>query len=389
MKKVFSFVVILLGLIGFSVSFDSGAYPGFAASSAIQTQAMNAPAFSCSKKGKNTQQVSTTPEDSIIAYYVSTSGVNNCAIISTGGVRCWGNNTFGQLGDGTTIDRWSPVEVSGFPDGISAISAGTDHTCALTFAGGMKCWGDNTYGQLGNGSQISSFIPVDVSGLASGVSAISAGFGHTCVLTSGGGAKCWGDNSSGQLGDGTTTSSSSTPVDVSGLTTGTLAISAGVNLTCAITSGGGAKCWGDNSSGQLGDGTFADKNTPVDVSGLSSGVSAISSGRLMACALTSTGGVKCWGDNWYGELGDGTTNLSKTPVDVFGLTSGVSAISAGDQETCAITSGGGAKCWGANGGGQLGDGTNIDSWIPIDVSGLDSGVSVISVGIYHACALTF
>ena len=144
-----------------------------------------------------------------------------------------------------------------------------------------------------------------------------------------------GSNGSGQLGDDTTTQRS-TPVNVSGLASGVTALAAGDGHTCALTTGGGVKCWGSNFSGQLGDGTTNQRSTPVDVAGLASGVIALAAGGYHTCALTTGGGVKCWGSNYYGQLGDGTTSDRSTPVNVAGLVSGVTALAAGSSHTCAL-----------------------------------------------------
>jgi len=318
--------------------------------------------------------------------YISAGEYHTCLGTAAGGVQCWGFNKYGQLGDGTTIDRITPVDVIGLAGGVSAISAGSDHTCALTSSGGVKCWGNNNSGELGDGTTTDSSTPVDVTGLTSGVRAIAAGTRQTCVLTSRGGVKCWGSRGNG-LGDGTLTDRH-TPVDVIGLTSGVSAITTGGFTTCALIIGGGVKCWGSNWKGQLGNGTTTDRLTPVDVIGLTSGVTAIATNNYTTCVLTAGGGVKCWGNNNYGQLGDGTNTDSSTPVDVSGLTSGVTAIAAGGMFNCALTLGGGVKCWGSNARGALGDGTTTDRFNPVDVSGLASGVIAIATGGGHTCALT-
>ena len=313
------------------------------------------------------------------------AALGTCAVMTDGGLKCWGSNYNGQLGDGSILTRGVPVDVTGLAGGTTVLAGGTYHTCAVA-GGGVKCWGYNYYGQLGSGTLAYISIPGDVSGLASGASSVAAGSYHACAVTSGGGVKCWGYNYYGQLGDGTTTQRT-TSVDVNGLGSGIVSIAAGSSHTCALTTTGGVKCWGYNSNGQLGDGTTTQRTTAVDVSGLGSGIVSIAAGSSHTCALTSAGGVKCWGYNYYGQLGDGTTTQRTTPVDVSGLGSGIVSIAAGSSHTCALTSGGGMKCWGYNSYGQLGDGTTTSHSTPADVSGLTSGVAAVASGYYHTCAV--
>ncbi len=297
-----------------------------------------------------------------------------CALTSGGGVKCWGGSN-GSV----------PIDVPGLSSGVSAIAAGDSHTCALTGGGGVKCWGPNDVGQLGNGTTTASRVPVDVAGLASGVSAIAAGWGHTCALTSAGGVKCWGYNAFGQLGNGTNTDSS-VPVDVAGLASGVSAIAAGGRHTCALASGGGVTCWGD---GQSDDANLFHSNVPVDVPGLANGITAITAGNDKTCALTNGGGVTCWGPNYAPPPGESLPDRM-VPLDVSGLASGVAAIALGDSNICALTNSGGVACWGNNSYGQLGNGTTTDRRVsvPGNVSGLASGVTAIAVGGMHTCALT-
>ena len=225
------------------------------------------------------------------------------------------------------------------------VSAGEAHTCVLTANSAVWCWGFNDYGQLGDGTTRSHGLPVAVLGLDEEIVMISAGGDHTCALTRGGGIKCWGWNEKGQLGDGTTIDRPA-PVDVVELTSGVRTISSGGSHTCALTESGGVKCWGNNHSGQLGDSTTDSRLTPVDVVGLASGVQAVSSGNWHTCAVTASGGLRCWGANYWGQLGDSTTDGRLTPVDVVGLSSGITVMGVGGSHTCAATTEGGLKLGG-------------------------------------------
>jgi alpha-tubulin suppressor-like RCC1 family protein len=315
---------------------------------------------------------------------ISAGWGHTCAVTTSGAAKCWGNNGVGQLGDGTNTSSLTPVDVSGLGSGVASISAGRYHTCVVTTSGAAKCWGINEDGQLGDGTTAQRNTPLDVVGLGSGVASISTGHLQSCVVTTSGAAKCWGF---GALGDGTV-SRQLTPVDVSGLGAGVASISAADFHTCAATTSGAAKCWGDNSYGQLGDGTTTHRNTPVDVVGLGSGVASISAGHIHTCVVTTSGAAKCWGRNSTGQLGDGTMTQRDVPVAVSGLSSGVAGLTTGVYHTCAVTTLGAAKCWGYNFYGQIGDGTATDRTLPTDVAGLGSGVTRFSAGGYHSCVVT-
>lgn len=350
-----------------------------------------------------TSSADSTPLGGVIA--ISTGESHTCALTSGGGVECWGMGDYGQIGTSSTTS--TPVAVSGLTSGVSAVAAGKYHTCVVTTAGGVSCMGYNNYGGLGNNSTINSNTPVDVSGISSGSAvAISAGYFTTCAVTASGGVSCWGRNDYGQLGNNSTTESH-IPVAVwtgSGNSTplsGIRAVATGFYMhTCALTTAGGVKCWGLDAYGQLGNGVGGQFHYPVDVIGLSSGVSAIGVGEMFSCALTTAGGVKCWGNNQYGQLGNNSTTTSAVPVDVWTSASdstplsGVQAISVGGNFACALTTSGEVKCWGYNSHGQLGNNSVTESHAPVDVvtSASDStplsGVTAISAGYYHACAVT-
>jgi alpha-tubulin suppressor-like RCC1 family protein len=308
-----------------------------------------------------------------------------CAVDSTHAVKCWGMNMFGELGDGSWNDSHVPVAVTGLSDAV-AVAAGEFRACALESTGTVQCWGDGiTSAAIGDRSSASS-VPVVVAGLSVPVRAIAAGDGAACAITMTGGLQCWGVDTLGELGDDQRAGIfSAVPVDVTGLSSGVTAISAAYGA-CAVLAGGSVDCWGGNESGEVGNETVSvSVPVPVAVQGLSPGVRTVAVGQEFSCAITAAGGVKCWGANNDGQLGDGTTIERHIPVDVVGLSTGVHAIAAGFGYACALTDAGGVKCWG--GGSQLGNGPAIGSTVPVDVTGLRSGVVALTGGLTHACAI--
>ena len=320
---------------------------------------------------------------------ISLGDSHSCALTPTGKAKCWGLGTYGRIGDNATTNRLVPVQVSGIDSDATSIGAGGTHSCAVTSGGQAKCWGYNNYGQLGDASTTNGLVPQPVLGLNSNILAVAVGGYHACALTSAGSVKCWGRNNYGQIGDGTSGTSATkyAPTQVDGLESGIVAITAGNYHTCALTSAGAALCWGYNSSYRLGDNTTTTRTTPTAVSGLSSGVKAISAGDSHTCAINSVGGVECWGSGTYGRLGDGTTTSNRVPAPVSGLTSGIIAISAGYGHTCAIDSDRTIWCWGYNNYGQLGNNTTVQSTVPTLVYGTIPPAFAVSTGQYHSCAL--
>ena len=304
---------------------------------------------------------------------------HTCAVTVGGEVRCWGVNEFGQVGDGTTELRSRPVIVNDIEDAVE-ITAGGAHTCALISDGGVKCWGRNHFGQLGDGTTSGDAtepwsVPVDVTGLGN-IRSVTAGENHTCALDWSGGVWCWGDNEFGQLGGGDSfdaTENSPVPVEVTGLHDAEM-ITAGGRHTCTLDSSGGVWCWGGNESGQLGIGTTENSAAPEPALDLGE-AKAVSAGESHTCALLANQKVSCWGSNEYEQI--------RWPLDVLDHSAvplpessfllpalvEVAAISAGGTHTCVFLTPGGVKCWGWNEFGQLGDGSFESYWQPVDVAG--------------------
>jgi len=349
---------------------------------------------------------------------VAAGGLHTCGLTS-GGVYCWGADTYGQLGGatGAVIADSVPVLVPSLLQFIQ-VAGGEEHTCALSRGGVAFCWGHNDQSQLGDGTRNGpdqcpgaqtllvqcDTAPAQVAG--SGVSplafaSISSGplALHTCSLTAGGTAYCWGYNYSGQIGDNTTTNRPA-PTQVVGAGTAPLvftALSAGGVHTCGVTADNALYCWGYNAFGELGDGTLTDRYTPAQVTGSGSAplrFTAVTARRLHSCGLTTDGAVYCWGSNALGELGDGSTTGENTPVLVTG--SGTpplvfTSIGGGDIHTCGVTTVGALYCWGFNHNGQLGDSTTTNSATPVHVRGSGIGPLVftaVAAGEGHTCGLT-
>lgn len=291
---------------------------------------------------------------------ISAGGQHACGH-GPGGLYCWGNNFDGRVGDGTTIDRLVPTLISGFPSvGSLAVGGGAGTSCLIS-GGSVYCWGQNQWGQLGDGTTEDRLSPTMVPGITAGQ--VAVGGGHACAQLSSS-VRCWGLNNRGQLGDDSTTNSSS-PVLVSGLFGEGLVV-AGARHTCWLqVSSGTVRCWGRNDHGQLGDGTNTDRSIgSMEVVDLRA--SSLAAGLHHTCAIDS-GDLFCWGLNEDGQLGDGTTTSRNQPTRVLGIDE-VTAVAAGSHHTCAVRSDGSAWCWGDNEHGQLGDGSTTTRYEPVRVA---------------------
>lgn len=357
----------------------------------------------------------------LAAVVVPESACAGTQVLANGTVKCWGDNDQYQLGDNTTTDRNAPSAAAvAILNDATAITAGADHTCALRNNGQVWCWGRNSSGQVGDGTTTARSQPVASSHIAQAageqavIIAISAGRLHTCALavvrettfmTPNSKVECWGYNGSGQLGNGTTLNSS-VPVWAGGVSL-VQSISANGDHSCALLANGTLKCWGDNASGQVGDGTVGVvsgappvytngiKSTPASVPGVTISGST-NSGRLASlgyqhtCVALADGTVKCWGNDWRSQLGNGsfTGALPPNPAIVAGLSaiSNGPQIGAGSSHSCALLAKGTASCWGSNASGQLGNGTLVDASSAGAVLNVSNAVALCT-GARHSCAL--
>ena len=314
---------------------------------------------------------------------LSAGAGHTCYVNSRGAAFCWGGNSNGELGNGTTNDSPQPSPVHGGLLFVT-VSAGFSHSCGVTASAAAYCWGDNEEGELGSGSDDGSRVPIPVSGRLQ-FSAVSAGFNHSCGLTTSGAVYCWGGNEYGQLGNGGKVSSDK-PVPVAGGYK-FRSVRTGVLFTCGITNDGDAYCWGTNTRGRLGSNSEKDSPIPVPVSG-GLKFASISTGDGHACGVTMNGKGYCWGTNEYGELGNGSNASSPVAVPVAGgLTFG--SISAGKTFSCGITREGAPHCWGWGVDAVVATETDLPPNVPAPVFGSRGFVfKSISAGMVHACSLT-
>ena len=341
----------------------------------------------------NTDGTETDSATSSRAIQVSLGYNHSCALLEDGRVKCWGYNVDGRLGDGTTSERNSATQVVGITDAVQ-ISAGVSHTCAIHFDQTVSCWGQNDEGQLGNGTKIPSLVPKKVANLNSAKS-ISSGLDRTCAVTSDRYVYCWGYQRGGPLATSEDPYQSLFPNKVNGLSA-VSEISVSWSHTCALLENGHVKCWGFNY-GSLGDGTTIDRKEPTEVLNLNNAI-AISSGYGYTCSILSDQTAKCWGENDGGHLGNGMSGGemlsydegidSLIPTDVLNLNNVVDITTSYHEHTCARLNDSRVKCWGNNTHAQIGDGTQYgERVLPTTVLNLRN-VTDISAGSLHTCAVT-
>ncbi len=355
--------------------------------------------------GANLAGATLTPNQAIAA-----GGCHSCVVTRSGSVYCWGNNTFGRLGNTPITGSAVPVPVihgDGQPlRDVTSIAAGSEHTCALNTHGHVYCWGNNGYGRLGNNSTRHSGVPVQVVDATgqplNNVLSIVAGESHSCALNMSNNVYCWGNNELGRLGNNHR-ANSAVPVKAVGPGGQPLRnitnVAIGGTHTCAVDTNGHVYCWGSNSFGQLGNNATEKSRVAIRVVDRGgeplNNIISVAAGDFHSCALDTIGGVHCWGHNTSGQLRNASTTDCYIPSPVVNGTgqpiSGITTITSGGGHTCAVQGNGSTFCWGNNLGGQLGDNSTQDSPVPVQVVGWDgqplNRLTSITAGAYHSCAV--
>ncbi len=338
----------------------------------VGVSGLAAPAWASSRPGVDAGTLA-----NVVSVASNSGSASYCGLLSTGKVDCWGANGSGQLGNGTATDSDVPVAVLGISDAKAVASDSNGSSfCAVLSTGDLKCWGYNDDGELGNGTTTTSEIPVSVKNITTATTVVGGRYGF-CALLSTKHLDCWGYNGYGELGNGTT-ASSDVPVAVHKITN-TAALVTGYYGYCALLSTSHVDCWGYGGDGELGNGTTTSSDVPVTVTGISDAkaVTSDSTGGS-SCALLSTGQEKCWGYNGNGQLGNGTMTSSDVPVAVIGISNAKAvANNTNGQSSCAVLSTGHLKCWGYNGYGELGNGTTTTFSVPVSVKNVTTATTLI------------
>ncbi len=289
--------------------------------------------------------------------------VHTCARLDTGTVECWGLNT---IGDGTNKLATKATPVSQL-ERVTSVASGGVHACAVA-DGGVKCWGTDVHGQQGTNGGGTRLSPGDVPGLLYDVVAVTSGDFHSCAVLKDGGVRCWGYNTAGECGDGTFQALKPAPVVATALDAGFVELQSGYAFNCARMVSGSVACWGNDTSGECGAGLAPGRALKaVNVIGITPGLTQLALGSMaMHACVVQDGGVWCWGLDDHGQLGDGNLGFQNKPVPVAGLTEAVKSVAIGSKHTCGITVSGAVYCWGSNSDGQLGDGTKgVDRLSPV------------------------
>ncbi len=308
---------------------------------------------------------------------------HTCAVVGAS-ARCWGDNFYGQLGGPSVSADYgeTPVLVIGLDTGVVDLDMGINHGCAVRSGGTAWCWGYDSTGAIGDGERNNSLEYATEVVSLTGVKTVAAGGGHSCALVEGGHVYCWGNNEDKQLGD-SGVESSSKPMLIEGLGE-IVSVGAGGAHNCVVDAGGAVKCWGNNWFAQLGEEGSPQSGVPVEVTALTN-TTQLAAGNDHNCALDA-GAIRCWGRNWNGQLGASHPKYSATPLTVEGLTE-PTAVATGSEHSCALLADGTVRCWGYNASGQLGDGTKTSSGgAAVQVQGLDDAFAITAGGA-HSCAL--
>lgn len=354
---------------------------------AVVLVALIAPLIAASVRSTATADLHEAARAAATTWKQVSAGENHtCAVHSTGRLYCWGRNDYGQLGSGSQDPATIPTEVVGGHTNWTSVSAGGDTTCGLRSSRRLYCWGGNSFGQLGDGTDGElRTAPTQVWGNRTDWTAVSAANGHVCARRASGRLFCWGYNSEGQVGDGSE-ETKPLPTQVAGNRTDWVLIDTGGESTCARRSNGRLFCWGYNGDGQVGDGTTARRLKPTQVSGRRTDWATVDTANHHVCATRTTGRLFCWGDGLGGQLGTGATELRLRPTQVSGSRTDWRNVTLGYDHTCARRSTGRIFCWGYNNNHELGDGTTDDSLLPTEVAGDFTDWRALDAGSSHTCA---